>query len=158
MNKKETALYEKAFKLFYDKNYPKATVEFNKLIALDGTPDWVKVKIRQFQNIVDARTAAPTEPDVHSLKTVSYHMNLGEFQTASDQLDGLDLPDGTRFFLRAEMSLEQEDIESAVDYLKQAIEAEAANTGYALNSPVFGPYLKEEAFEFLREITESNTQ
>jgi len=156
MNKKETALYEKAFKFFYDKNYAKANVEFDKLIDIEGTPDWVKVKIKQFKNIADARTAAPSEPDVHSLRTVSYHMNLGDFQTASDQLDGLDLPDGTRFFLRAEMSLEQEDVESAVDYLKQAIEAEPANTGYALNSPVFGPYLKDEAFEFLREITESN--
>ncbi len=155
MKKKENAMYEKAFKLFHNKDYAKAGEAFDGLLENEETPDWIKVKIKQYKNIADRKAAGPGEEEPHSLKTVSYHMNLGEFETASQQLDGLDLPDGTRFFLRAEMSLEQEDVDSAVDYLKQAIEADSTNTGYALNSPVFGPYLKEEAFEFLREKTES---
>ncbi len=147
----QNANLNKAFKFFREKKFEKASENFARLEADEKVPSWIKLRINQFHKIAEAQMAVNDQEDDCSLKIISYYMNLGEYEKADKILEEWDAPAGEKAYLRAEMAIEQDDSERAISYLEEAIEANACNRGYALNSPSFAPFLKSEAFEFLRE-------
>jgi len=142
---------DKAFDLFYKKKYKEAGKLFDQAIADEETPSWIKRRLNDYQNIVARHTTEKTDPEPPSLRQVSFLMNNGQFEEAEKALAESDISDGMKAYLRAEMMMEQAKVKEGAKLLQQAIELEPSNTGYALNSPTFAPYLKNEELAFLRE-------
>ena len=145
---------DKAFQLFQEKKYDKAQKEFKKILENQTTPEWCKVRIKQFQNIISQQLAKTKAKEEASLRLVSYYMNREEYDKAEKTLDALTLAKSDVAYLKAEIQAEQENLEDAVTFLKQAIEEDNTNLGYALNSPSFAAHLNKSEFRFLREMTE----
>jgi len=140
-----------AFKLFQDKDYKKAIAAFDKLIVDDSLPPWVAPRLRQFRTISDRALNRVVHQETVSLGTVSYFMNLGNYDKAEAVLENVDLTEGQKAYLIAEMKIEQNDHPGAAEYLKKAIGLDPCNVGYALNSSSFATHLKAEEFQFLRK-------
>ena len=145
---------DKAFKLFNEKKYKQAAKEFETITGKDDVDPWIKIKIKQYQVIANQQLSDRVGIDEPALKTVSYLMNLGEYDKAEKILEDLDTTEAVKAFLLAEIRIEQENEEEAVTYLKKAIDLDPCNVGYALNSPSFANVLNEEAFQFLRELSQ----
>ena len=146
----QTALLDKAFKLFQTKEYKKAIKAFDTLLGKDAVAPWVKQKVGRFKEIAEKNCQAEPKKEPGSLKEISYLMNLGKYDEADAMLETLDVSESVKSFLRAEIAIEQENVDESVELLQQAIEANPANRGYALNSPSFAKYIKQEKFQFLR--------
>ena len=142
---------DKAFKLFHEKKFKKAKQAFDQIVNDDSVDAWIKMRIRQFITISDLASEGGDQTPEMDVKTVSYLLNQKAYDKAEGILEKLDISKGDKLFLRAEIAMERKDSEKAVTYLRQAIEADPNNRGYALNSPSFAESLKLEEFQFLRE-------
>lgn len=148
---------DKAFKLFNDRKFSDASKAFATILEDSELASWMKVRIEQFKNIADGHTAEEVtlEP---SLKTFSYYFNLKKYDEASSTLEQIEISPEDKTFLKAEIAIELEDVEGSIALLKEAIELNEQNIGYALNSPSFAPHLAEEPFEFLRSNDEEEEE
>ncbi|CAM2067317.1 hypothetical protein SCOR_18200 [Sulfidibacter corallicola] len=149
----KNAALDQAIQAFHDKKWQQASDAMVKLLADEALPSGTKHRLSQFKTIADRHLVTQEEdPEALSLKMVSYHMNTGDRESAREILNKSDIiAEGTRLFLEAEMAMEEDDREKAIEYLNQAIEKQKDNRGYALNSPVFSPFINEPEFEFLRQ-------
>ena len=149
---------DKAFKLFQEKKHEQAGKMFDKLLADDSCPSWMKARVRQFQAMSQSALNKTVEDDTNSMGRISIHLNLGEYDEAVNLLSQLDVSEGTKAFLTSEIYIQQENREEAIVWLKKAIELDPDNIGYAFNSPSFAEHVKEEDFEFLKSDTEEETE
>jgi tetratricopeptide (TPR) repeat protein len=155
-DKKLSDSVNKAFKLFYDKKFEKAGMALKKIIENDTLEGWEKNRLGQYVEICETymnsdevHKSLDSLPD--SLGSISILLNEKHYDIAGAMIDRMDLTAGTKFYLKAEMAVEQELFEEAVDFLNQAIAENPINKGIALNSPSFNPHLSDEHFEFLKE-------
>ncbi len=148
---KANAALDKAFQHFQKKDFKKAEKAFGDLLKKASTPEWMKVRIKKFQNIAHQRNEGDREPEKFESRHVFYFMNLGQYEKAESLLEKVEMNEGTRAYLKAEMKIEQEQLSEAAEFLEEAIKHQPSNTGYALNSPVFGPHLNREEFQFLQK-------
>ena len=147
----KTSKLDQAFKHFHEKNYKKAAELFEKVLEDDDNGYEVKGEAGKFLSICNRQLEAESGEEENSLKFVSYYMNVGEYEKATGILSKMDASPGTAEFLLAEMAMEREDEEEACKLLVKAIEANADNRGYALNSIVFAPHLTKGSFDFLHK-------
>lgn len=147
MNEKKSL--DKAFKQFHAKKYKESIVSFELLLGNVATGLWVRSRIEQFK-LMAQRRLQKNEEDPIALRHFSFHFNLGEFDKAAEILPQLELSDNDRSFLDAELHIEQDKKEEAIGLLKQAIELDEHNLGYALNSPSFADHILDADFAFLR--------
>lgn len=140
---------DKAFDLFNKRKFKDALGAMESLVANEETESHVKARLRQFVAIAEKELAEAVE-EKPSLKLYSYHVNLKNYDKAEETLATLDLGEGDKLFLRAEMAIEQGKVEASIDFLKQAIAKDHHFEGYALNSASFAEHLTEDEFDFLR--------
>jgi len=145
----KTNQLDQAFKQFHDKKFKKAAELFEKVVNDDEKDIEVKAQAGKFLSICQRQLAEEAKEDENSLKFVSYYMNIGDYEKATEILTKIDASPGTAEFLLAEMAMERENEEEACKLLVKAIEANADNRGYALNSIVFAPHLTKGSFDFL---------
>lgn len=148
---KLNAALDKAFQQFQKKDYKKAEKSFGDILKRKTTPEWMKARITKFQSISRRHVNGQTKPKSYGSCDVYYFMNLGQYDKAESLLDKVEVNEGTRAYLRAEMKIEQEQFQQAAEHLQEAIKLQPSNTGYALNSPIFGPHLNREEFQFLHD-------
>jgi hypothetical protein len=151
---KQSAM-DKAFKLFHDKDYQKAMKAFDDLIENSETPAWIKIKLRQYHRIADHKVNIQEIEENPTLGTVSYFLNIGDFDKAEKLLAGSDFSGGVKDYLRSMVHLGRGEMEKSSEFLKAAIEQQRDNAGYALHSPVFARHMNHDAFAFLRERREN---
>ena len=147
MSTKQT---DKAFQLFNDRQFDQAVTAFKALIDDAETASWMKIRLRQYLAIAERKVSGTDAPEP-SLKTLSYYINMKQYDTAAKVLEQVDLSEGDKTYLAAEIAIEKKDLEEAVTLLKKAISLNKHNAGYALNSPSFAPHLSDDAFNFLRD-------
>lgn len=149
----ENKTLDLAIQQFHDKNWKKADKAFSDLLADGSVSNQIKHRARQYQVIVDRKlNGFSADEEASDMKLVSYHMNLGERDSAREILNNSSaISEGARLTLQAEMAVEEEQLEEAVSLLQKAIEISTDNRGYALNSPVFAAVINQPEFEFLRQ-------
>ncbi len=149
----ENKTLDVAIQQFNDKKWEQAAASFADLLADESVSNQIKHRIRQYQVIATRKLeGAPADDDANDLKMVSYHMNLGQRDLAREILNASKtIADGARFTLLAEMAVEEQKTEEAVELLQKAIDLSTDNRGYALNAPAFAAVVNQPEFEFLRQ-------
>lgn len=150
----KTAAIDKAFKLFHEKKFDDARNAFAALQEDAETPSHVRNRLLHFSQICDQQINGDDKSLQADQLTVSYFINKGDLDKATSLLDKSDLPAGRAAFLQAEIAVLREDYETAAGHLKQAIEHDRNNRGYAINSPTFVGLLQNEHFAFLQSDSE----
>lgn len=141
-------LIDEAFKLFHDKKYKEAIASFDQLLGNEETPSWVKSRVQTYKTVADRAISGPAEEEI-SPALVSYYMNLRDYARAEEVLGQTDMTEGDKAFYQAHIHIEQGRRTEAIACLKIAIR-EKNNRGFAINSPSFAAYLKDEDFLFLQ--------
>jgi tetratricopeptide (TPR) repeat protein len=138
-----------AFNLFHDKKYAEANAAFEKLLQDEALPSWIKIRVTQYQAICDRKLAGGDSTEI-SLRGFSFYLNEANFAKAREVLDKLEVSEGDRSYLEAELAMEKGDLDNASALLKKAVSLDKQNAGYAINSPTFNIHLQDERFVFLR--------
>lgn len=146
---------DQGFDFFYKKNYEKARDAFKKFMNENGAEVWEKTRISQFISIceraLDPKFINETSQNLEaSMGAVSALINEKHFSDAITMLEQLDITKSDFYFLRAEIEVEQGNLEEAAEFIKKAIEENPLNRGYALNSPAFRDHINEEPLAFLK--------
>ena len=146
---KQTKQLDNAFEMFANKNYKGASAAFATLCT-KGLPVHVNRRLKQFKTISDRILTPNNEQAASDLSNLSALMNLEKFDEAEAMVGEIEMSESDASYLLAEIHLENDDKEKALEQLQKAIELDAANKGYALNSPVFMPHLNSDEFCFLK--------
>ncbi len=138
-----------AFNLFNEKKYAEANAAFEKLLQDEALPSWIKIRVTQYKAICERQLAGGDATEI-SLRGFSFYLNEANFTKAREVLDKLDVSEGDRTYLEAELAMEKGDLDGASALLKKAVGLDKQNAGYAINSPTFNTHLLDERFAFLR--------
>jgi len=141
---------DKAFQLFQDKEFDKASKAFAKLMKDDSVAPHVKARATQFHQMAVAALEKKDASMDDSIQSLSFFINTRRYQDAEKLLETLELAEDAKLYLLSELEIEQGRRDKALELLRKAVELNEDNAGYALNSPSFASYVKESDFLFLR--------
>lgn len=145
----QTAI-DKAFDLFYNRNYAKAAKAFEALIEASDLDLFKKQRLDAFHKMTHRATAKPGMSDDPALVDVAAMINAQQYEEALDVLEKLELKKECVLFLKAEIAAEQGDSRQAAEFLKKAADINAETRGYAKNSPAIRRMASRPEFSFLR--------
>lgn len=146
MEQKDSSLeaFEKAMKLFGEKDLTGAASLFEKVIAeTDGRH--LRDRARQFLNVCHQQTAGAEAPEDDYLAAV-FQKNQGNLEAALGLCESGAADDERFVYLKASIKALAEEAEEALELLEKAIGLEPKNRVYAFHDPDFESLRGTEGF------------
>ncbi|MCB1050523.1 MAG: hypothetical protein H6510_06285 [Acidobacteria bacterium] len=139
----DTKALDQAFHLFTKQEYAKAKAAFGEILKDENLEPSVRIRVEQFQKMAESRSNGKADALEASVPNVVALLNQGSFDEAEKLLGKAQFEKDLAIFLQAQLEVHRGNVAKAKELLVQAIQMNPDNKGFAINSSVFGPHLKD---------------